>query len=189
MGFHGPFYTWERGDLKQRLDRCVCNEEWLAEYPTSGVFHLPKLESDHCPVLLTSGGENGSRVSRPFRYLTSWAEHPDFHRLVTEVWREERNVFDNVIEFQTKGAEWNKEVYGHIGRQKTLLLARIRGIELARGKRDSEFLIDLEKELKLDLAKVLKDEESLWRQKSRNSWILDGDRNTRFFHASTIVRR
>ncbi|KAL8150827.1 hypothetical protein V2J09_020635 [Rumex salicifolius] len=40
-----------------------------------------------------------------------------------------------------------------------------------------------------ELAEVLKCEEILWRQKSRDSWLKDGDRNTSFFHISTLVHR
>ncbi|KAK6128037.1 hypothetical protein DH2020_038201 [Rehmannia glutinosa] len=32
-------------------------------------------------------------------------------------------------------------------------------------------------------------EESFWRQKARNQWLLEGDKNTKFFHACTMQRR
>lgn len=40
-----------------------------------------------------------------------------------------------------------------------------------------------------DLDIVLEQEEVIWFQKSREKWIPLGDRNTKFFHTSTIIRR
>lgn len=39
------------------------------------------------------------------------------------------------------------------------------------------------------LEKAYKDEENLWRQRSRINWLQSGDRNTSFFHAATRNRR
>lgn len=53
----------------------------------------------------------------------------------------------------------------------------------------SNFLDSLEKDLQNQLATTLYQEECLWFQKSRSQWIADGDRNTKYYHSQTIVRR
>jgi hypothetical protein len=47
----------------------------------------------------------------------------------------------------------------------------------------------LEDSLQLALQEELLREESLWKQKSRELWLTSSDLNTKFFHASTAIRR
>ena len=47
----------------------------------------------------------------------------------------------------------------------------------------------LEKGLRKELEDCLNKEKIYWRQKSRETWLKDGDRNTTFFHNSVKVRR
>lgn len=41
----------------------------------------------------------------------------------------------------------------------------------------------------MGLDKQLRREEILWRQKSRETWLVSSDLNTKFYHALTIIRR
>ncbi|KAL4347073.1 hypothetical protein GQ457_17G019390 [Hibiscus cannabinus] len=189
MGFSGPQFTWKRGDLSQRLDRCLCNSRWYSEFVQSEVIHLQRLGSDHRPILLDTGMDSNQRKSSLFRYISAWNDHPDFINMLKDSWNDSRSIGDNISNFQSKSKEWSWTVFGHIDRRKNLLLSRIKGIEMALETGSNPYLEDLEIALKCDLEHVLEQEESLWFQRARTNWIQSGDRNTAFFHASVILRK
>ncbi|KAL4291239.1 hypothetical protein GQ457_14G000340 [Hibiscus cannabinus] len=189
MGFNGPQFTWKRGDLSQRLDRCLCNSRWYSEFAQSEVVHLQRLGSDHRPILLGTGMDSNQHKSSLFRYISASNDHPDFINLLKDYWDDSRSIGDNISNFQSKSREWSWTVFGHIDRRKNLLLSRIKGIEVALENGHNSYLEELEIALKRDLEHVLEQEESLWFQRARTSWIQSGDRNTAFFHASVISRK
>jgi hypothetical protein len=73
--------------------------------------------------------------------------------------------------------------------KKNCILARLNGIQCALASNPSESLSRMEKALKEDYFKVLRLEEDFWALKSRVVWVVEGDRNIKFFHTSTLVRR
>ncbi|KAJ4825000.1 hypothetical protein Tsubulata_028177 [Turnera subulata] len=83
----------------------------------------------------------------------------------------------------------NESVFGAIPRRKRHLMRRLAGIQASLAVRPSAFLSSLEVELRREYAEVLQQEELLWFWKARCQWINDGDRNTAFYHARTVVRR
>ncbi|EEF38254.1 conserved hypothetical protein [Ricinus communis] len=52
MGFKGPKFTWERGMVYERLDKGICNVSWGLKFPESTIHHLPRIKSDHRPIML-----------------------------------------------------------------------------------------------------------------------------------------
>ena len=45
LGFKGPPFTWTNkreglDNIKERLDQCLCNQEWQLLFPKAGVTHL-----------------------------------------------------------------------------------------------------------------------------------------------------
>ena len=53
MRFIGSQFTWKRGTVQERLDFFVCNEDWKDKVNIFQVSHLPQVQSDHNPLLLS----------------------------------------------------------------------------------------------------------------------------------------
>lgn len=69
-------------------------------------------------------------------------------------------------------------------------MARIRGVQKALCENPrSSYLFDLDSALREELEIVFKKEESFWHIRSRTNWLINGDRNNRFFHKSVLKRR
>lgn len=91
--------------------------------------------------------------------------------------------------FTEKLVEWNRDTFGNIFWRKKKLNRQMEGVSKAMETRLTVGLLKLERNLKREWAYLLLQEELLWLQKSRIDWLRLGDRNTRFFHISTVVRR
>lgn len=174
--FHmDPAYTWHRGSLKQRLDRCICNGNWLMEFLVPKVNHLQQLDSEYRSTLLKLNENGNLKGPRPFRFISAWQQHSGFQDMLIEAWSH------GIERFTMIAREWNTSAFGNITYGKKKLLARISGVEKALKKAPSNALIELERDLKVELIMVLADEESLWYQKSRSKWLFEvGVRKIRF---------
>ncbi|XP_020412737.1 uncharacterized protein LOC109947231 [Prunus persica] len=196
LGFLGPKFTWVNkrfgGDfVMKRLDRAICNKEWRVFFPEAFVRHLPRRCSDHSPILLSLNSDKiPSSELKPFRFEAMWLKHCLFPEFIKAEWKNlEGSVsskLDNLIPLLR---EWNTQVFGQIFQKKKRILARLQGIQRSLCKGFSPFLSNLEKHLQQEFEDLLDQEDVFWKQKSRVSWLQGGDRNTKFFHITTLVRR
>ncbi|XP_023926387.2 uncharacterized protein LOC112037802 [Quercus suber] len=81
---------------------------------------------------------------------------------------------------------WNKEVFGKCQNRINTLIQEIKSIQEGDNSEDHGIL---EGKLQAELAEWLTRSEILWRQKSRELWLKHGDKNSKFFHLSTIIQR
>lgn len=194
MGYSGHAFTWTRGNDRDtwkaaRLDRALCDMSWRLRFKEATVEHLPRVGSDHCPILLrTSAGKNHSRTL-PFRFQTAWLTHPKFEDEVKRCWKNTNNLATNKRNLACALKDWNVKEFGNIFHRKNRLMARISGVQRRLDQHQDKGLIKLEARLRKELDVVLTQEELHWYQKSREDWIYSADRNTRFYHFSAAIKK
>ncbi|KAK8694101.1 hypothetical protein V6N13_071661 [Hibiscus sabdariffa] len=85
--------------------------------------------------------------------------------------------------FTNAASVWNAEVFGSVGRNKKILMARLCGVQRCLDQMRSSNMVKLESKFIQELEVLLEQEELLWKQKSRIDWVNFNDRNTSYFHS------
>ncbi|XP_074318666.1 uncharacterized protein LOC141655485 [Silene latifolia] len=168
LAFTGAAHTWVRGNSVEthqsaRLDRALCNSEWSIIFKDAMVRHLPAIQSDHCPLLISSNGFAPlNAVRRPFRFQACWLTHEKFQEFLDNNWPSTGNFPSRLDSLSQKLQTWNSEVFGDIFKRKNKLLARISGCQRELSIARKRHLIILEAKLRKELDEVLAQKELLW---------------------------
>ena len=93
------------------------------------------------------------------------------------------------MSFFEKARVRNKDHFGNLFQRKKRVLARLKGIQESLVASLSTHLSNLEKMLRSEFTEVDKLEEEFWAMKSRVLWLVEGDRNTSFYHTAALVHR
>ncbi|KAF7823513.1 reverse transcriptase [Senna tora] len=198
VSFNGSKFTWTNkqiGDahVKERLDRAVCNVSFREVFQRAQLIHQDFIGSDHCPIVLFFDFKD-KKTLWCFKFEQMWTEHPGFKNLIASAWRgDPSQVGDEMGRFLFKlnGCKqiltnWSLREFPNnlraIERLKRVIKECMEGELTKDNRRKAE-------EAQGEINKLWKREESYWAQRARVNWIRAGDKNTRFFHSSTIRRR
>lgn len=190
LGHQGPAYTWcnnqqGRDMICQRLDRALSNLAWSLQYPETTVFHIPRFQSDHHPILIrTKPTPLLSR--RKFRSENWWLSAEGFDGVCDIVgqgaergWKETHSVFKKTANQWVKRAQTPNQMLAQIEKE-AKEVDLILGGDIHRRK---------EKELQVRHERALAMHEQFYHQRSRIKWAACGDRNSAFFHATAVTRK
>ncbi|XP_028804374.1 uncharacterized protein LOC114759378 [Neltuma alba] len=133
----GDRFTWERNNIKEKIDWAFGNEEWNWLWPTAKVHHLSRYGSDHRPLFLNCKPEEvQQRRKTPFRCHAAWLLEEGFIEVVKNAW-ERGEWLDKVQTFVEEARIWNRNNIGNLSVKKQNLIRRIEGTDRARSRRDN----------------------------------------------------
>uniref|UniRef100_A0A2N9GXY8 Reverse transcriptase domain-containing protein n=1 Tax=Fagus sylvatica TaxID=28930 RepID=A0A2N9GXY8_FAGSY len=180
LGFQGPKFTWTNLQSNEnvifaRLDRGVSTREWIQLFPSTRVRIIPFAPSDHHAIIVDCIHEAGQQTRRKhhFKFEAMWIKREGCEEVVRKAW-----------EVPHEGT-------------KMFQLVKIKGLRAKLSTIDSNIhdvwqetsrLIERHSTRK-ELNFLISQEEVYWRQRSRISWMREGDCNTKFFHECASQRK
>ena len=129
----GSKFTWSNNRESPamfRIDRFLYSRDWEDRYPIVVQKRLPKLLSNHFPILLESG--RFLRGKRPFRFENMWLQAEGFGEMVRGWW--ESYQVDGTPSFilakklkalKLDLKKWNEKVFGNVGHKRNQLMLQL----------------------------------------------------------------
>ncbi|KAL6576971.1 isoform X1 [Orobanche minor] len=159
------------GTCKSRIDRMMVNEDWLSKCPGSVLLGACRGSFDHCPLILQL---KFVKVKWEGYASEGWAGF---------ILKEKLKSLKADLRW------WSKNIYGNLDnrvKDKKEVLERLDAIDDSRGLGEAE-IIERNK-LRALLIRDLKERNVMLRQKAKAKWVVEGDKNTSYFHRCINVR-
>ncbi|KAL4293355.1 hypothetical protein AHAS_Ahas18G0119800 [Arachis hypogaea] len=197
MELQGMKYTWFSNPrngcvTKERLDRVLVNWEWRRAFQHATLSALPPISSDHAPLVLDVK-PRGRRI-KSFKFEAFWVDHADCDAVIRRGWSSSgytgsdhwENLNRRMQNCKKELTKWSRTSFKRADVEIESLRLRLKQLQ------EEDFTETQQQEiyrLKLEITRLWRQEEKYWGQRSMVKWLNFGDKNTSFFHASTIQRR
>ncbi|XP_033143356.1 uncharacterized protein LOC103862645 [Brassica rapa] len=195
----GPRFTWSNHQpstpIAKRLDRCLVNNEWLAQFPTAHCSFEPPDFSDHTPCHIRLSSPPPSFGTKAFMFNCALLSLPSFLPTIRLAWEDldSGNGLLSGLCFKLKKIKMvvrdiAKENFSHI--EKRVLQAEddLRVCQIKSLDDPTPDNFEIERKVRTLWISLRLAEECFFRQRSRNKWLEGGDLNTQFFHSLMIFR-
>lgn len=192
LGFTGNEFTWERfrgseAWVQERLDRGLANSQWQHLFPNAEVKVLEVSTSDHLPLFLELNRMMYVQKARRFRFENVWIKEEQCSKLVQDSWLqvEGRSLINKMEYVCLKLDEWGG---GIVQEMKTKIQFYRQQMRKFRSRRDG-YGVKKYNDARWEFLKLLEKKEVYWKQRAKQFWLREGDKNSRFFHKYASGRK
>ncbi|XP_072076444.1 uncharacterized protein [Arachis hypogaea] len=196
LDIKGGRFTWfgnpRNGFItRERIDRALVNWEWRVLYQQASLKALPAISSDHCPLVLDIN--QVQKIEKSFKFEAFWTDHEECENIVRKGWEKEdvqgcawKGITTRMKNCKEELRKWSRRTIKRANKEIHKLkeeLKKLQDSDLTQEKQERT------QQIKENIAALWKQEEKYWGQRARLKWLKWGDKNTAFFHATTIQRR
>lgn len=196
LDLKGCIFTWASNPrngviVREKLDRALANWAWRSIFPHAMVTALPMVSSDHSPLIFQA--TPAKRSGKSFKYEAFWEEHSECGQVVKDGWLKStvpndpwKNLTGKIKDCKRTLQQWQNLTFRRADEQIKELKEELK----RRQDLVNHWQMDEEsKRIQDEIKSLWRQEELYWCQRSRVKWLKDGDRNSSFFHATTVQRR
>ncbi|XP_073361947.1 uncharacterized protein [Aegilops tauschii subsp. strangulata] len=202
LGFKGPGWTYDnkqagQKNVRARLDRAIASSSWSDHFREAIVEHICSSRSDHLPVLLKFGKRKewrtvGSKSSRPFRYEHMWERVQSLQAAIENGWKgsgEAQNLQEVGAKISSMAhvlRKWSDRDFGSVLKKSADIRRKLSVLWRSANTPENQREV---KQCSEELDELLLREELMWRQRSRATYLREGDRNTKWFQRKATWRK
>ena len=137
LPLEGASFTWFRDsgqDCMSRIDRTLASVDWVDHFGNVSQRVLPRVVSDHCPLLVVEGSVKKGRSA--FKFKNMWLKEKGFVERVRHWWNgycflgSPSFILGRKLKaLKEDMKKWNKEEFGDLAFRKKCLLSELLGLD------------------------------------------------------------
>ncbi|XP_074301287.1 uncharacterized protein LOC141632661 [Silene latifolia] len=197
----GSFYTWNKKQdpstrVYSRLDRVLVNQEWLQARPDAYANFFNEGYFDHSPCIIQDSTTSFAG-RKSFKFFNMWSKVPEFLPCVQHIWNTKwqgtkmfqvgTKMFQVVMKLNSLKQplkNLNKYLFADIENSTTHAWKVLDAIQTALHMNPTDSVLIYQEREALKTYRDLQTAcDSFLLQKSKATWVNQGDNNTKYFHS------